>query len=218
MIKAVIFDFDGTLANTLPLCFYAFKRVFKEFDNKDFSSEEIKAMFGPSETEILKENLAHEDSDRAIEMYYQTYVEHHSEFVDYNKEMDGLLRYLKDTGVKLGIVTGKAKRSLDISLAELQMDNLFHVIITGDDVSKPKPDSEGLLKALSVLGVESNEAVFIGDSDADIQAGLQAKVYTIGAQWLPDYQTMEFTHEPDTVFDSINDFMASVKEGHLYEL
>ncbi|MBY7142650.1 HAD family hydrolase [Virgibacillus sp. NKC19-3] len=216
-MKAVIFDFDGTLANTLPLCFHSFQRVFKQFDNKDFSSEEIKAMFGPSETEILKENLSHEDSGQAIELYYQTYTENHSEFVDYNKEMDALLRYLKNKGIKLGIVTGKAKRSLAISLAELQMDNFFQVTITADDVGKPKPDPEGLLKALSALGVECNEAVFIGDSDADIQAGLQAEVYTIGAHWLPDYQTMEFADNPDATFDSVTDFMESIKEGNLYE-
>lgn len=57
--------------------------------------------------------------------------------------------------------------------------------------------------------------MFIGDSDADIQAGLQAKVYTIGAQWLPNYQTDEFCNESDAIFDSVTDFMESVKAGDL---
>ena len=48
MIKAIIFDFDGTLANTLPVCFYAFLSVFKKFDNNEVTPDEIKAMFGPS--------------------------------------------------------------------------------------------------------------------------------------------------------------------------
>lgn len=64
-IRAVIFDFDGTLANTLPICFYAFQHVFKEFDNKDLSSEEIKAMFGPSETGIIRDNLSHINKEHA---------------------------------------------------------------------------------------------------------------------------------------------------------
>lgn len=174
-------------------------------------------MFGPSETEIIKENLSYENKNQAIELYYTTYLEKHSELVKYNKDIDELIRYLKNIGIKLGIVTGKAKRSLDISLEELQMGNFFDIIITGDDVNKSKPDPEGLLKALSIIGVESNEAMFIGDSDADIQAGLQAKVYTIGAQWLPDYQTKEFNYEPDAVYDSVSDFIASIKAGDLYE-
>jgi pyrophosphatase PpaX len=57
IIKAIIFDFDGTLANTLPICYYAFQKVFKVFDNKDLSTDEIKAMFEPSETGIIRENF-----------------------------------------------------------------------------------------------------------------------------------------------------------------
>lgn len=49
MIKAVLFDFDGTLANTLPICYYAFQNVFKKYDNRELSTNEISAMFGPSE-------------------------------------------------------------------------------------------------------------------------------------------------------------------------
>lgn len=73
-MKAVIFDFDGTLANTLPICFKAFQHAFKEFDHKDLSSEEIKAMFGPSETGIIRQNLVHANKDAAIERYYEKYL------------------------------------------------------------------------------------------------------------------------------------------------
>lgn len=206
-MKAVIFDFDGTLANTLPICYYAFQNVFKEFDNKDLSSEEIKAMFGPSETGIIKENLTHLNKEKAIELYYEKYLENHSNLVKRNAEIDEMIKHLRDNGIKLGIVTGKARRSLDISLKALQMDNCFDVMITGDDVINPKPHPEGVNKALSLLGVENNDAMFIGDSDADIQAGKKAKVHTVGVQWLPDYQAVEFEIEPDSFFNSVNQFV-----------
>ena len=74
MMKAIIFDFDGTLADTLPICFYAFQSVFKEFDDIDVSTDEIKAMFGPSETGIIKENLKDVNHDHAIELYYDVYI------------------------------------------------------------------------------------------------------------------------------------------------
>ncbi len=206
-MKAVIFDFDGTLANTLPICYYAFRNVFKEFDDKDLSPEEIKAMFGPSETEIIKENLTNLNKEKAIELYYERYLENHSNLVKHNEEIEEMIKHLRDNGIKLGIVTGKARRSLDISLKALQMDNYFDVIITGDDVINPKPHPEGVIKALSLLGVENNEVVFIGDSDADIQAGKEANVHTVGVQWLPDYQTVEFEIEPDYFFNSVNQFV-----------
>lgn len=95
MMKAIIFDFDGTLADTLPVCFYAFQAVFKEFDNKEVTSDEVKAMFGPSETGIIKENLLDSNQDEAIELYYDKYSEKHRELVVENEEMNDLLRFLK---------------------------------------------------------------------------------------------------------------------------
>jgi len=211
VIKAIIFDFDGTLANTLPICYFAFQKVFKKFDNKDLSSKEIRAMFGPSETGIIKENLLNINKEHAIELYYETYKKHHAELVKPNEGINELIEYLRGKGIKLGIVTGKARRSLDISLKALQMENLFEVIITGDDVIKPKPHPEGVIKAISLLNVESDEAMFIGDSDADIQAGVQANVFTVGVQWLPDYQTSEFSIEPNLFYNSVTDLIDFLK-------
>ncbi len=56
-IKAVLFDFDGTLADTLLLSFYAFKFIFKKYDNRDVSTEELISMFGPTEEDIISNNL-----------------------------------------------------------------------------------------------------------------------------------------------------------------
>lgn len=214
-MKAIIFDFDGTLANTLPICFYAFQRVFKEFDNKDLTSEEIKEMFGPSETGIIRNNLSNPNKEEAIEFFYEKYSELHRSLVENNPEILELLKSLKEIDIKLGIFTGKAKRSLDISLKALDMEGMFDVIITGDDVVNPKPDSEGLLKALSLLGVKNSEAIFVGDSDADIIAGVKADVYTIGVQWLPEYQTSIFTEEPNVILKSVEEFRSSLKVGVL---
>jgi pyrophosphatase PpaX len=213
MIKAVIFDFDGTLADTLPVCFYAFQEVFKEFDNLKVTPEEIKAMFGPSETGIIRGNLLNGNHDQAIELYYQKYSYKHSDLVQENEEIRDLLQQLINKEYKLGIVTGKARRSLDISLDCLNMKGLFDVIITGDDVTMPKPHPEGIMKALELLGVENNEAIFIGDSDADILAGLQAEVQTIGVQWLPTYQTLEFSRQPNQIYRSINEFLLTMEKA-----
>ncbi|WHZ06189.1 HAD family hydrolase [Neobacillus sp. YX16] len=212
MIKAIIFDFDGTLADTLPVCFYAFQAVFKEFDNVEVTSNEIKAMFGPSETGIIRENLLHPHHDKAIELYYEKYTEKHKELVLDNEEINHLLHSLKREGYKLGIVTGKANRSLLISLECLNMNDLFDVIITGDDVTIPKPHPEGIVKALAHFNIKNTEAVFLGDSDADILAGKQANIHTIGVQWLPNYQTLEFKVQPDQMFKNINEFTDAIKD------
>lgn len=214
-MKAIVFDFDGTLANTLPICYYAFQKVFNKYDNKNLTTNEIKEMFGPSETGIIRKNLSNPNKEEAIEYYYAQYSKLHNSLVEVNSEICGLLTSLREENIKIGIFTGKAKRSLDISLKALDMEGLFDVMITGDDVLKPKPDPEGLLKALSLLAVENFEAIYIGDSDADIVAGLQANVYTIGVQWLSDYQTEEFKEQPNSIIKSVIEFKQSLKVGIL---
>ncbi|WP_107839335.1 HAD family hydrolase [Metasolibacillus meyeri] len=211
-MKAIIFDFDGTLANTLPICFYAFQSVFKQFDDKDLTSEDIVKMFGPSETGIIRENLQNPNKAEAIELYYEKYAESHTQFVKPNDEITELLYDLKDSGMKLAIFTGKARRSLDISLQALQMDGLFDVIITGDDVVEPKPAPEGLFKALALLEVDYTEAIFVGDSEADIVAGLQANVQTVGVHWLPDYQTAAFMQAPHHIVEHVAQFKDLIGE------
>ncbi|WP_367281415.1 HAD family hydrolase [Planococcus shixiaomingii] len=217
MIQAVIFDFDGTLANTLPVCDVAFQKVFQTYDQRNLSTAEIRAMFGPSETGIIRQHLQHPDKEKAIDLYYTTYLQQHAALVEANLEIRDLLVHLKNCGLKLGIVTGKARRSLDISLLALEMESVFDVIITGDDVIRPKPDPEGVVKALKFLGVKSDEALFIGDSDADIGAGLQANVYTIGVHWLPDFQTADFTVEPSAYYKSVAELLALIERGVPFE-
>lgn len=170
-------------------------------------------MFGPSETGIIRENLVNENKEAAIELFYTEYLKEHSNLVKSNEEINNLLKELKTSGIKLAIFTGKARRSLDISLKSLHMNELFDVIITGDDVMNVKPHPEGLLKALTLLEIDRSEAIFIGDSDADIYAGLKAEVYTIGVQWLPDYQTLEFSTSPKSIFKNVSEFKDFIKVG-----
>ncbi len=206
-MKAIIFDFDGTLANTLPVCFHAFQQVFKKYDQRELTNEDVKAMFGPSETGIIQTNLQHSSIVEAIEDYYIHYLEDHEAAVPSNQEILHMLSRLKDAGYRLGIFTGKASRSLEISLEALNMKQFFDVMITGDDVQKPKPDPEGLHLAMELLGVSKAETMFVGDSDADILAGNKAGVFTVGVHWLPEYHSAEFAVIPNRLIKSVQEFM-----------
>lgn len=211
-MKAILFDFDGTLADTLPICFYAFQSVFKKFDKKELSTDQITKMFGPSETGIIKENLNHTNIEEAIELYYKKYENNHMTLVQANHKINDLLIFLKNKGIRLGIVTGKARRSLDISLKALNMNEYFEIVITGDDVSRPKPHSEGIIQALKHLGISHKDAVFIGDSDADFYASKQVKVFTIGVRWLPNYVPIKFNVQPDYICTTTNQLKEFVEK------
>src|SRR5699024_9535642 len=113
----------------------------------------------------------------------------------------------KKKGFKLGIVTGKSQKSLDISLKNLGMESLFDCKISGDDVTRPKPDPEGIINLLSYLDQKKHEAIFLGDREADIEAGMRAEVLTGRVQWLPNVQTTHYSTAPDAVYEQIDEFM-----------
>lgn len=207
-IKAVLFDFDGTLADTLPLSFFAFKFIFKKYDNREVTTEELISMFGPTEDDIISINLLNKEYvAEAISEYYQIYKKDHASQVHMTDEMQKLLMYIRSNNIKMGVITGKSRAAFQISSDSLNLSHFFDIVITGDDVQKPKPNPEGIFTVLEFLGVSKDEAVFIGDSNADIKAGKAAGLRTFGVQWLSTYQSTHFEIEPDFVFTKIDQFL-----------
>lgn len=115
-IKAVLFDFDGTLADTLPLTFKAFKTVFKVYDGRDVTNEQLISMFGPAEEEIIANNFKNTSSIlQASDDYYSIYKDGHIDSLRNDESIVALLNLLKAQRKKIGIVTGKSKRAFQIS-------------------------------------------------------------------------------------------------------
>lgn len=214
-LKAVLFDFDGTLADTLPLSFKAFKTVFNRYDGRSVTEAELVGMFGPTEDEIIATNLNNTAAvPQAIADYYEIYKQGHYDDIPPNQEIWDLLNDLKTQNIKIGVITGKSKRAFDISSEALQLSRFFDLEITGDDVKEPKPHPEGIYKALDILGIDRNEVVFLGDSNADIKAGKAAGIPTYGVQWLSTYQNATFEVKPDMIFSNTHEFIELVQRGY----
>jgi len=197
MKKTVLFDFDGTIADTLPFCFTAFRSTFSTFLQKEYSDENIVSLFGPTEIEMIRAEIPGGHHEEAIEHFYRVYTEEQRRVQNPPKILQ-MVRMFHQTGIKMGIVTGKGKRSADISIELLQLQPYFSVVITGDDVEKPKPDPEGIHKALAAIGETADKVWFVGDSDADIWAAKAAGISAVGVNWFAVSQKMGgFQPEPD---------------------
>ncbi|MBO9597277.1 MAG: HAD family hydrolase [Cohnella sp.] len=213
-ITTVLFDFDGTLADTLPLSFKAFKSVFEKYDNRTLSEEQIVAMFGPTEDDIIARNLGRAEAiEQAVREYYDIYAQGHSDLLRQDREIHDLLRFIRSRGLKIGVITGKSRKAFDISSEALQLAEYFDLTITGDDVENPKPHPEGIWKSLDFFGTVKDDAVFLGDSNADIKAGRAAGIRTYGVQWLSTYQSAEFEVAPDLIFTNVTQFMTRISKG-----
>jgi len=179
-LRGVIFDLDGTLADTLPLGIVAFRRAIEPLAGRTLTDAEIVATFGPSEEGTIRA-LAPAHYDAGIADYLRHYEALHHMVPDPFPEMRKLLTDLKARGVRLGMVTGKGARSAEFSLRRFGLEDAFEAVETGDPTGPRKV--EGIRRILAGWGMEPTEAVYVGDAPSDVTAAREAGVAMIGAAW-----------------------------------
>lgn len=190
LFDAVIFDLDGTLADTIPLIVSSFNAACRVPLGREFLSEEVIARFGIPDNAMLLRELQEFPAatvDEAIENFHLHYHEQHG-IVKAYPGITELLCALHERGTPLGVMTGKGRRTAKITLSELGWEGLFGGVVTGDDVTQQKPHPEGVLKAAADLSIAPQKCLFVGDSPADIKAGQAAGMKTAAVVWHRFYQ------------------------------
>jgi phosphoglycolate phosphatase-like HAD superfamily hydrolase len=210
-IKAVIFDLDGTLANTLPLCIQAFRQSVESLINRSISDEEIVATFGPSEEGTIMA-LAPDYYDKGVADYLHYYKSlHHLCPVPF-EGIKELLILLQNRGVHIAMVTGKGKRSTDISLQHFELTPFFEIIETGSPYGPRK--AEGIQLIVDALGgIMKDEVIYVGDAPGDIVASRNIGIPVVAAAWAETAEPERLKPlQPDEIFYTINDFGNWLKE------
>ncbi|MBN2776419.1 MAG: HAD hydrolase-like protein [Bacteroidales bacterium] len=204
-IKAIIFDLDGTLGNTIPLCLEAFRRTLEPLIGKTISNEEIIATFGPSEEGTIKAFIP-EKYNQGISDYLYYYEKLHKKWP---KPFDGilsLLSELKQRDISIAMVTGKGKQSTNITLQKFGIRHLFEKIETGHIKGARKP--EGIKAIIDFFhDLDKNEMIYVGDAPNDIIACNQVGIPVIAAAWGETAEPERLAElKPDEIFYSIDDF------------
>jgi len=210
MIDAFVFDIDGTLADTFPLIVRAFNEFAVKYLGEPWTIEELVAQFGPPESEIIGNRVEPELREEAIEYYYRAYEDMH----DGTSLFDGISEVILDLekrGKKLSIFTGKGRRSTDITLGKLEIENRFAPVVTGDDVTNGKPHPEGLFKVMDDIGIPAGRVAMVGDHGGDIISGHKAGVYTIAALWHGYDNDALMRAEPHVAFEQPRDLLEWVR-------
>src|SRR3954447_9769452 len=97
--------------------------------------------------------------------------------------MDEALVRLKEEGRRLGIVSAKRRRTVELAFAHVPLGPLFDVVVGGDETERQKPSPEPLLLALERLDARPADAAYVGDSPYDMQAARAAGLYAVGVSW-----------------------------------
>ncbi|MGE5363386.1 MAG: HAD family hydrolase [Bacteroidota bacterium] len=180
--EGIIFDIDGTLTSTNELIFAAFNHVTEKYLNRKYTPEELIALFGPTEEQIILE-LTGDSFPDARKDYFEFYNEHHSALADLYPGIKNILKDLKAKEMPLGIFTGKGRQAAEITLRLLDIFDIFDLIVTGDDVENHKPAPEGILKFTSQFGLNKDRVLLIGDAPADIIAARAAGIKIASVVW-----------------------------------
>ena len=185
VIRTVLFDLDGTLADTAPDLALALNTLLAEKGRNPLPYELIRqqASFGGKALIKLGFDLETDSAEfellrqRFLELYKNKLCEHTTLFEGIDKAIDGILA----AGMNWGIVTNKPSWLTNPLLALMDLEHTPATVVSGDTTRNNKPHPEPLLHACATAGSQPGQCLYIGDAERDIQAGLRAGMKTLVA-------------------------------------
>jgi pyrophosphatase PpaX len=179
-LLGIIFDLDGTLADTLPVCLRAFQETLEYYTARSISLQELYPLFGPSEEGILGKLLP-EQAEEAYPRYLISYERNHQVCTQPFKGIEELLNELHRRDLRIAIATGKSSETAAISMRILGLDSQIDRLETGFIDRGDKP--ELIRRVLEEWSILPGQAAYVGDVKSDLRAAEQAGVLPIGAAW-----------------------------------
>jgi pyrophosphatase PpaX len=205
-IKGILFDFDGTLANTIPLCIKAYQYVFKQYTGRNCTASEVMAHFGTTEAGIFQRTIPDRWQD-AFQSYLEIYKKLHTECAAPFDGIEDTLQRLTRRGIALAVVTGKGVECATYSLDYLGLARYFDIVEVGD--TKAVIKAAAIRKILAAWQMEPRHAAYVGDAATDMEEAAAAGVLPLGACWSETETIHHLTAmQPYVTFSSIADFNA----------
>jgi len=175
--RAVVFDFDGTLVNSLPLVLASICHALEPFGPKP--ATEIFAKLGGPPERFLPLLLNDAANVPAALARMDAYHRANNHLVELFVGAAPMLQRLRKFGIQTAIWTGRDRLSTELLLRQLGLAAEFAVAVCGDDLPTHKPNPEGLREVMRRLAVDPADTLFVGDADVDVIGGHACGVATI---------------------------------------
>lgn len=203
-VGTLLFDLDGTVLDTIDLILASYEHVHRrEFPEEPFDPEYYRSRVGVPLRGVFAERVG-EDPERIsalIDLYRGHNLAEHDARVTSFEGVPGMLDAARARGVRTAIVTSKMRETTERGLRLVGLLEHFEVMVTIDDVVHHKPHPEPVIRALSLLKVGPEDALFVGDAPADIGCGRAAGVRTGAALWGPFHREELLPHGPDHLIE-----------------
>ena len=183
-VKAVLFDLDGTLIDSIPLIVASMRHAMSTVLALDLSDEQLMKNIG---TPLVKQmrGFSPEHADELLRVYREHNALHHDSWVKEYPMTSETLVAIRAMGYPVGVVTSKAGEGARRGLAVTGLDKYIDALVTCDDTDIHKPEPEPLYLAAERFGVQATECVYVGDSEFDMMAAKAAGAVSIAALWGP---------------------------------
>jgi pyrophosphatase PpaX len=202
--RAILFDLDGTLVDTIELLLSSMRHAFRYRPDRAPTTEEWIAGIGTPLANQLSVYAADDAELTELTDGYRSYqILHHDRLT---RPYDDAVRVVQDLhrrGHPMAVVTSKANAIARRTIEYVGLDRYLPVIVGVDSTKKHKPDPEPVLFALEQLDAPRETGVFVGDSPHDVAAGNAAGVTTVGALWGPFPREALVAASPTYLLDGI---------------
>lgn len=204
----VIFDFDGTLADTTECILAAVRRSYDIHGLGDLNEEALTDSIGLSLPKVLDAGsraiISKEVMPELIETYRAEYHDLAEEYVQLFPGIHELVMSLRDQGHILTIATSKSRKSAEPMIDLYWGPDIFSHIIADEDVENKKPNPDMIHRLIEQTGSCTESVIMIGDTIYDIQMGKAAGVRTCGVSWGNHSREQLEGASPDYVVDSVD--------------
>ncbi|HLB05489.1 MAG TPA: HAD-IA family hydrolase [Thermodesulfobacteriota bacterium] len=209
-IKLIIFDLDGTLVNSIADITNSLNYATEPYGFAPKTPEEVAALVGEGITKVIERVLGDERlllRDEVVRRFLEFYSEH---IIDNTSLYPGVRETLNRlNGFKKAIISNK-REALSIKVLEgLDLLRFFDLVIGSDSTSEKKPSPVPVLHVLSTLGLGPEDAIMVGDSELDIEAGKRAGVKTVGVTY--GYRKRIFLKDADFIINEFEDLLSIVQ-------
>lgn len=201
-LKAIVFDFDGVIINSLKVHFATFQRIAKEFGKEyPVTMAEHGRHWQDWKTKFGEWGLQGKEFERGHRLLIDIYRELEQE-VEFYAGIREVFLELKRKEIKIGIASNNTQETVQKFLKKFELEKLVDATVCGDEIRVLKPDPEMLNRCLQKLGVLPIESAYVGDMLSDIEAGKRAGTRTVAVSYGWQPKKMLETRHPDLIADN----------------
>lgn len=212
--KAVIFDMDGTILNTLEDLKNATNYSLRQFNMPERTLEEVRMFVGNGIRKLVERAVpagtSAEKIDEILDVFLKYYEVHSADNTSSYPGIHELVEKLKAAGIKTAVSTNKADAPAQ-ELGKEYFNGIFDLIVGQRDGLRTKPAPDSVNEILKILNIQKKDAVYVGDSDVDVQTAANSGLDFIGVSW--GFRGRKFLQEKGAknIVDSADEILDLVK-------